>query len=321
MASVSRVAHRYLRAKYDRYAPKTFASVLETHLYTVRPGNEDDLNKDVTGKASGAAALLNRAHAWSFPAFLEYAEKYAFNENIEELQEDLEAHPLLYRVVQNGKTRVRGNTSEQEVRSGTLREHIEDYYKYERWFTKGGPWEIVTKPRPKADFRKLDNLIKERAKREKLWKAYYDKLRKPDPEIIEAHNTSEAINLLVQDHGVAVGGILVEATGTSTEKGRSILMANDACWQDIRTLAEKYGDGIVWTAVKSTLWPPYRRKGLGFALYLETASRLKNKPGGTQFLIPHGCWGSMGNTSPDANRVWKKLVRKFPSAGTVVAIP
>jgi len=316
----SRVASRYVEAKYDKYAPKDAREVLSTHL-SIRPGNLDpELDVDVRGQYTPWAPILRRALRWSLPEFIEYMERYAFNENIEELERELAEEPLIYRVVQNGKTRVQGNTSEESHRSGNLRERIEDYHRYDRWMQNGVPWEIVVKPRPKSDYRKLDALKKMRVEREKAWADLYKGLRSPDGvAIVDDHTGSGALNFFAQDHDVFVGGILAETGGTSTDKGRGILISDD-CWRDIRALAERYGDGSVWTVVRSTLWPEYRRKGVGTKLYDAVIDALKSKSGGPHFLVPHGCWGPMGSTSPDAQRVWKKLWSRYPSEGNVIVV-
>ena len=317
--SARRVAFRHIAAKYDKYAPKDAREVLSTHLF-LRPGNPDpELDVDVRGQNTPWAPILQRARQWSLPEFTEHMEQYAFNENIEELERELVEEPLLYRVVQNGKTRVRGNTSEEWYRSGNLRERIEDYHRYDRWMQKGGNWEIVVKPRPKSDYRKLDALKKMRVEREKEWADLYKKLRSTDGAEIVEDRAGSNLSFLVQNHDVFVGGITAEGTGTSTDRGRSIVIHDD-CWKDIRALAERHGDGLVWTVVKSTLWPEYRRKGLGSALYEAVIDALKSKPGGPHYLIPHGCWGGMGNTSPDAQRVWKKLWSRYPSSGNVIVV-
>jgi ribosomal protein S18 acetylase RimI-like enzyme len=318
--SSRRVASRHIEAKYDKYAPKDARGVLSTHLF-MKPGNPDpELDVDVQGQNTPWAPLLQRARQWSLPEFTEHMEQYAFNENIEELERELAEEPLLYRVVQNGKTRARGNTSEEGYRSGNLRERIEDYHKYDRWMQKGGPWEIVVKPRPKSDYRKLDALKKMRVVREKEWADLYKRLRSTDSaEIVGTKNSANGIQFLVQNHNVFVGGISAASAGTSNESGRGPLISND-CWKDIRTLAEEHGDGTVWTVVSSTLWPEYRRKGLGTKLYESVIHALRSKPGGPYYLIPHGCWGGMGNTSPDARRVWKKLWSRYPSSGDVLVV-
>jgi len=318
--SASRVASRYVTAKYDKYAPKDASKVLSTHLF-LQPGNPDpELDVDVQGQPSPWAPILQRARRWSLSDFTKHMEQYAFNENIEELERGLVEEPLLYRVVQNGKTRARGNTSEEWYRSGNLRERIEDYHKYERWMKSEVPWEIIVKPRPKSDYRKLDALKKIRIEREKAWADLYKKLRSPDgAEIVEDRAGSNVLRFFVQNHDVFVGGIAAEESGTSTDKGRSIVISDD-CWKDIRALAERHGNGLVWTVTQSTLWPEYRRKGLGSALYEAVIDALKSKAGGPHFLIPHGCWGPMGNTSPDAQRVWKKLWSRYPSEGDVIVV-
>lgn len=314
-----RVASRYIEAKYDKYAPKDAREVLSTHLF-LRPGNLDrELDVDVRGQHTPWAPILQRARQWSLSDFTKHMEQYAFNGNIGALERELAEEPLLYRVVQDGKTRVRGNTSEEWYRSGNLRKRIEDYYRHDRWMRSGVPWEIVVKPRPKSDYRKLDALKKMRVEREKAWADLYKRLRSPDgAEIVEDRAGSNA-RFLVQNHDVFVGGITAEETGTSTDKGRSIVIHDD-CWKDIRALAERHGDGLVWTVTKSTLWPEYRRKGIGTKLYETVIAALKSKSGGPHFLIPHGCWGPMGNTSPDAQRVWKKLWSSYPSSGNVIVV-
>ncbi|NBQ99701.1 MAG: hypothetical protein EBT79_05035 [Actinobacteria bacterium] len=311
--AVTRVASRYLAAKHDPYAVRDAQHVLDTHLYTMRVNDDDDLNLDVRREPSQVAALMKRARAWTLPEFVEYMEKWAFNDTIGELRRSLEAEPLEYRIVVRGKTKGKGNTSERDL--PRLREVIADQYKYEKWADE---LEIVTRPRPKSDWKKLDALLAAKAERERAWGDLYADLRIPRPTLEEGMMTSRVIEIRVMDRGVHVGGIQlgkVDHTTAPTFVG---------CEEDLRTLVAEYGDGDVWAVPKSTLWPEYRGKGTGMALYLRAVEILRSKGPLPVYLEAHHCLrnenGVFGLTSDDALRVWKKLALRFPSSGTVIAI-
>jgi len=313
MESTTRVASRYLEAKYDPYAPKSSEDVLHTHLYTLTVNDADDLNLDVRREPSQMAALMNRARKWSVDEFTAYMEKYAWNDRIDELRKSLDSEPLEYRIMVRGKVKGKGNTSEQDL--PRLREVIADHYEYRKW---AGELEIVTRPRPKADYRKLDALLAARAEREQAWAKLYADLRIPQPVIVDGLVTRDVVEVRVTDRGVHVGGILL-----SKEDHTSDLQFT-GCEADIRGLVAEYGDGPVWTVPKSTMWPEYRGKGMGMALYLRGVEILRSMGSRPAYLEAHHCLtsknGVFGLTSEDALRVWKKLSSRFPSSGTVIAI-
>jgi len=320
--SIERVASRFLEAKYDPFEPKSADEVLYTHLYTIRPDAMDELNQDVTGEASARTALLKRARAWSLDKFTEHMEQYAWNNRIDELRNGLAEEPLQYRVVVNRKTKAKGNTAKGDV--AQLQENLKELYKYEKWADQ---WELVVQPRPKSDYRKLDALVAMRKERERAWASLYKQLREQKPGIQEDRSGGNWASLLVVDQGVKVGGIQAEnIERTDFEKVpalKSKPVLSGGCWEDILKLAERFGDGEVWAIHKSTLWPEYRGKGLGFNLYEKLIHTLKRRPGPV-YLEAGECLRSGGSTfgltSADAHRVWKKLVVKYPSSGTVIAI-
>jgi GNAT superfamily N-acetyltransferase len=313
--SSARVAARYIAAKFkfDPYAPQSVEDVLHTHLYTTSVTNDDDLNLDVSGEPSGMAALMNRARKWSLAEFIAYMEQYAWVYRIDELRKSLATEHLEYRVMVNGKVKSKGVTSEANL--PRLREHLADYYKYEKWADK---MEIVTRPRPKADYAKLDALLKAQAERERAWADLYADLRVPKPELVDGQLTSDTMMVWVQDRGVRVGGIHLSKEDHTSD------LTFVGCEEDIRKLVAQYGDGPVWTVPKSTLWPEYRGKGTGVAVYLRAIERLRAKGPKPVYLEAHQCLrsksGVFGLTSEDALRVWKKLTTRFPSSGTVIAI-
>lgn len=310
---VSRVAARHLEAKYDPYAPKSSEDVLHTHLYTLTVNDADDLNLDVRGEPSQMAALMNRARKWSVDEFTAYMEKYAGNDRIGELRKSLDSEPLEYRIMVRGKVKGKGTTSEQDL--PRLREVIADHYEYRKW---AGELEIVTRPRPKADYRKLDALLAARAEREQAWAKLYADLRIPQPVLVDGMSTSDFVIVWVEDRGVRVGGI------QASREDHTSNLTFVGCEADIRELVAQYGDGPVWTVPKSTLWPEYRGKGTGTDLYLRVVEILRSKGPLPVYLEAHHCLrnahGGFGLTSEDALRVWKKLSSRFPSSGTVIAI-
>jgi hypothetical protein len=308
----SRIAARWLHAAYDPYEPKSAQDVLHTHLYTIRV-NDDELNLDVAGEPSQMGALMNRARKWSLGEFTAYMEQYAWTDRIDELRKSLAEKPLEYRLTVNGKVKGKGVTSEAAL--PRLREVLSNHYAYRKW---ADVMEIVTRPRPKADYRKLDALLKAQAEREKAWAELYADLRTPKPELVAGNNSSDLVVIWVEDRGVRVGGIQI-----SKEDHTSDLMFT-GCEKDLRKLVAQYGDGPVWTVPKSTLWPEYRGKGTGIELYLRGVEFLRAKGPKPVYLEAHHCLSSthgvFGSTSEDALRVWKKLAARFPSSGTVIAI-
>lgn len=309
----TRVAARYIAAKYDPYAPQSVGDVLQKHLHTMKVNDEDDLNLDVTRKPSQMGALMNRARQWSLDEFTTYMERFAWVNRIDELRKSLAAEPLEYRVMVNGKAKAKGVTSESNL--PRLREHLADYYKYEKWADK---MEVVARPRPKADYAKLDALLKAQAERERAWADLYADLRVPKPVLVEGVDTSDTMSVFVEDRGVRVGGIYLSKEDHTSD------LTFTGCEADIRKLVAQYGDGPVWTVPKSTLWPEYRGKGTGIALYLRGIEMLRAKGTKPVYLEAHHCLQSgtsvFGTTSEDALRVWKKLTTRFPSSGTVIAI-
>ncbi len=308
----SRIAARWLHATYDPYEPKSAPDVMNTHLHTIRV-NDDELNLDVTGEPSQMGALMNRARKWSLQEFTTYMEKYAWTDRIDELRTSLAEEPLEYRLMVNGKVKRKGVTSEAAL--PRLREVLANHYEYRKW---ADVMEIVTRPRPKADYRKLDALLKAQAEREKAWAELYADLRTPKPELVDGSNSSGLVIIWVEDRGVRVGGIQI-----SKEDHTSDLMFT-GCEEDLRKLVAQYGDGPVWTVPKSTLWPEYRGKGTGIELYLRGVELLRAKGPKPVYLEAHHCLSSthgvFGSTTEDALRVWKKLAARFPSSGTVIAI-
>jgi GNAT superfamily N-acetyltransferase len=307
-----RVAARYIEAKYDHYAPKSAQDVLDNHLYTVRV-DDAELNWDVSRNPSQVGALMNRARKWSLDEFTEYMEQYAWNNRIDELRRSLESEPLEYRIMVNGKVKGKGTTSDADL--PRLREVLADQYEYRKW---ADVMEIITRPRPKSDYRKLDALLAARAERERAWAEMYADLRTPKPELVDGMNTSNIVAVWVEDRGVRVGGITV------TNEDHTSDLTFVGCEADIRKLVAQYGDGPVWTVPKSTLWPEYRGKGTGIALYLRAVEILRSKGPKPVYLEAHQCLrsanGVFGDTSEDALRVWGKLAARFPSSGTVIAI-
>ena len=299
-------------AKYDPYAPQSVGDVLQKHLHTMKVNDEDDLNLDVTRRPSQMGALMNRARQWSLDEFTTYMERFAWVNRIDELRKSLAAEPLEYRVMVNGKAKAKGTS---EANLPRLREHLVDYYKYEKWADK---MEIVTRPRPKADYAKLDALLKAQAERERAWADLYADLRVPKPVLVEGVDTSDTMSVFVEDRGVRVGGIYLSKEDHTSD------LTFTGCEADIRKLVAQYGDGPVWTVPKSTLWPEYRGKGTGIALYLRGIEMLRAKGTKPVYLEAHHCLQSgtsvFGTTSEDALRVWKKLTTRFPSSGTVIAI-
>jgi hypothetical protein len=314
-SSASRVASRYFAAaRFDPYAPQSAQEVLDKHLYTLSVDADDALNRDVGGKPSQMGALMNRARKWSLDEFTAYMEKYAWNNRIDELRRSLAAEPLEYRIMVNGKVKGKGTTSEANL--PRLREALADHYEYRKW---ADVMEIVTRPRPKADYRKLDALLKAKAAREAAWADLYADLRTPKMELVDGEISSGAVMVWATDRGVRVGGIVLEKMEGTTND-----MLFTGCEADVLKLAAQYGDGPVWTVPKSTLWPEYRGKGTGIALYLRGIEILRAKGSKPVYLEAHHCLtsqsGVFGTTSDDALRVWKKLTARFPSSGTVIAI-
>lgn len=313
-ASAERVAARHLEAKYDPYAPKSAQEVLDTHLYTIIVGDDDALNRDVSGKPSQMGALMNRARKWSLDEFTAYMEKYAWNDRIDELRRSLAAEPLEYRVMVNGKAKGKGTTSEADL--PRLRDALADHYEYRKW---ADVMEIVTRPRPKSDYKKLDALIKAKAAREAAWADLYADLRTPKLELVDGQISSYMMIVWATDRGVRVGGIVLEIADHDT-----VDMTFTGCAADVHKLAAQYGDGPVWTVAKATMWPEYRGKGAGVALYLRAIELLRAKGPKPVYLEANHCLtsqsGVFGTTSEDARRVWGKLAARFPSSGNVIAI-
>jgi hypothetical protein len=313
---VSRVATRHLEAKfkYDPYAPQSVQEVMHKHLYQSFPDTDEDLNLDVHGEPTGMAALMNRARRWPLDKFTAHVERYADNYRIDELRKSLDAEPLEYRIVVRGRVKAKGNTSERDLPQ--LREHLANYYKYEKWV---GEMEIVTRPRPKSDYRKLDALVAARAEREREWAKLYADLRTPQPVIVDRMVSSDTVSVVVEDHGVRVGGLYMSKEDHTSD------LEFTGCAEDIRKLVAQFGDGPVWTVPKSTLWPEYRGKGIGVNLYLRGVELLRSMGRRPAYLEAHHCLRDgrgnvFGTTSADALRVWKKLSSRFPSSGTVIAI-
>lgn len=308
-----RVAARYIEAKYDPYVPKSSQDVLSTHLYTMTVNDDDEMNLDVSRKPSQMGALMNRARQWSLAEFTAYMEQYAWNDRIDDLRRSLESEPIEYRVMVNGKVKGKGTTSEADL--PRLREVLADHYEYRKW---ADVMEIVTRPRPKADYRKLDALVKARAEREQAWAELYADLRVPKPVLVDGMNSYDTISVFVEDRGVRVGGIYLSKEDHTSD------LTFTGCEADVRKLVAQYGDGPVWTVPKSTLWPEYRGKGTGIALYLRGIEILRAKGPKPVYLEAHQCLRSansvFGTTSEDALRVWGKLAARFPSSGTVIAI-
>lgn len=315
MGIVSRVATRHLEAKfkYDPYEPKSAQDVLHTHLYTIKLDDSDELNLDVAREPSPKGALMKRARQWSLDEFTAHMEQYAWNNRIEELRQSLAQEPLEYLVVVKGKTKVKGTTSKAAL--PRLEEHLREFYKHERW---ADVMEVVTRPRPKADFKKLDALLKAQAERRQAWAEMYADLRVLKPVLVDGAHTSGILRVWAEDRGVKVGGIIL------SEEDHTSDLTFTGCEADIRKLVDQYGDGPVWTVPKSTLWPEYRGKGTGTALYLHAVELLRAKGPKPVYLEAHQCLrntsGVFGTTSEDAVRVWKKLTSRFPSSGTVIAI-
>jgi len=313
MESITRVASRYIEAKYDPYAPQSSENVLHAHLYTMTVNDADDLNLDARREPSQMAALMNRARKGSVGAFTEYMETYAWNYRIDELRKSLEAEPLEYRIIVNGKVKGKGTTAERDL--PRLREAIADHYEYRKW---ADVMEIVTRPRPKADYRKLDALLAARVERERAWAELYADLRVPQTTLVDGMMSSDIITVYAEDRGVIVGGI------TLTREDHTSDLSYTGCEADLRKLVAEHGDGPVWTVPKSTLWPEYRGKGTGTDLYLRGIEHIRSMGKRPAYLEAHHCLQSgsnvFGSTSDDALRVWKKLAQRFPSSGTVIAI-
>ena len=313
MTLVSRVAARYVEAKYDPYAPQSSEDVLQKHLYTMTVNDADDLNLDARREPSQMAALMNRARKGSLDEFTAYMEMYAWVNRIDELRKSLEAEPLEYRIMVDGKVKGKGVTSEANLPE--LKEVLSDHYEYRKW---ADVMEIVTRPRPKADYRKLDALLAARVERERAWADLYADLRVPQAVLEVSLALSDVIAIEVMDRGVLVGGI------TLTWEDHTSDLTYTGCEADLRKLVAEHGDGPVWTVPKSTLWPEYRGKGTGTDLYLRGIEIIRSKGHRPAYLEAHHCLqtgsGTFGSTSEDALRVWKKLVQRFPSSGTVIAI-
>ena len=313
MSSHHRVATRYIEAKYDPYAPQSAADVLDTHMRMRSAYPDEDLDLDVTGKESPWAPMMKRARKWSLDEFVKYMERFGWNERIDELRWSLDNEPLEYRIMVNGKVKGKGTTSEADLPH--IREVLADHYEYRKW---ADVMEIVTRPRPRSDYRKLDALVKARAEREKAWADLYADLRVPKPELVAGMSTSDLVVIYVEDRGVRVGGIQLSREDHTSD------LTFVGCEADIRKLVAQYGDGPVWTVPKSTLWPEYRGKGTGVSLYLQGIEILRAKGPKPVYLEAHHCLrtanGVFGLSSEDALRVWKKLTARFPSSGTVIAI-
>ena len=313
MTLVSRVAARYIEAKYDPYAPQSAQDVLHKHLYTMTVNDADDLNLDARRQPSQMAALMNRARNGLLDEFSAYMEKYAWVNRIDELRKSLEAEPLEYRIVVRGKVKGKGTTAERDL--PRLREVIAEHYEYRKWADE---LEIVTRPRPKVDYRKLDALLAARAEREQSWAKLYADLRVPQATLVDNMTSSDVITVYAEDRGVVVGGINL------TREDHTSDLSYTGCEADLRKLVAEHGDGPVWTVPKSTLWPEYRGKGTGIALYLRGIEIIRSKGHRPSYLEAHHCLQSgsnvFGSTSEDALRVWKKLAPRFPSSGTVIAI-
>jgi hypothetical protein len=309
----TRVAARYVEAKYDPYAPQLAQDVLHKHLYTMTVNDADDLNLDARRQPSQVAALMNRARNGSLDEFSAYMEKYAWVNRIDELRKSLEAEPIEYRIVVRGKVKGKGTTAERDL--PRLREVIVEHYEYRKWADE---LEIVTRPRPKVDYRKLDALLAARAEREQSWAKLYADLRVPQATLVDHMTSSDVITVYAEDRGVVVGGINL------TREDHTSDLSYTGCEADLRKLVAEHGDGPVWTVPKSTLWPEYRGKGTGIALYLRGIEIIRSKGHRPSYLEAHHCLQSgsnvFGSTSEDALRVWKKLAPRFPSSGTVIAI-
>jgi len=91
-----------------------------------------------------------------------------------------------------------------------------------------------------------------------------------------------------------------------------------ACPEEYATLRSAHGDAPTYEVVSSRVHPLMQRKGLGVRLYRALGETLGREQGA--YLFANAC-GSRGDTSVEAQRVYRSLGRYFPTEGLVVYFP
>lgn len=91
-----------------------------------------------------------------------------------------------------------------------------------------------------------------------------------------------------------------------------------ACPEEYATLRKAHGDAPTYEVVSSRVHPLMQRKGLGVRLYRALGETLGRERGA--YLFANAC-GSRGDTSAEAQRVYRSLSRDFPAEGLVVYFP
>lgn len=292
-------------------------AVLGTHRWVRNANWDEDLDLDVKREGSGWTGIYVRANTWSLAACIEHLERWATPEAIGELDRSLTTAPVEVQV-----RSAKGRTTESWFGDAA------DRVQAQRQAPAGSV--IVLKPRA-GDRKLLAQLQAARAERVARWTALVAELRTPAPEIVrDPAVRPDVLQFTVLDHGVAVGGLLATSVEWSALPPGSVRRGEEpmflACNDDVQKAVSHYGEGMVWTVPKSTLWPRMRNRGLGRALYhaLYAALQGLNKDFPI-FLVPHACLannrGTFGCTSDDAWRVWKRFRSEFPSIGAVVVVP
>lgn len=108
------------------------------------------------------------------------------------------------------------------------------------------------------------------------------------------------------------------------EVGHIALMSssalNSACGADFDTLRRTYGSAPVFEVASSGIrYALLRNKGIGRKLYDALIDDLRLRHPSGFYLVPNRC--GFGATSPDADRVWGALRRRYPHHGLVLFVP
>ena len=95
---------------------------------------------------------------------------------------------------------------------------------------------------------------------------------------------------------------------------------NARCADDLDTLERSYGQApVIEVASSSIRYALLRGKGLGRKLYDGLIADLRTQHPAGFYLVPNRC--GIGDTSPDADRVWASLYRSYPHLGYVLFVP
>lgn len=293
------LAYRFDLSPYD-HAGKPVEDVLDDIRHMTYASPNPDLDFDFSGEQTGQAILLNRARAWSLSKFTEWLEGVAGGNLIDSLREILDAKPVLA-VIKDSKGRVLWQKAVDEKGLLDLQKEMEKPYYHGQT--------LVTGPIAKGPIgKKLRELEQSRTQRIRDYAGIYADLRQIKVEM-KVYRESNGFNTLVYDHDMISGGIQVL-------KLNGGLSSN--CKSDLEQLIGQYGVGDVWMVFHAALHPYLRGKHIGTQMYERTIKEIGKGPA---YLVANRCFTEGELTSPDALRVWQTLSRKYPTSGTVLAIP